>query len=1074
MAYVHNLGEAEASDDDSVSLTSTVPSFHDDDEVYWVEEIVAERKFDHCEKEYFVSWKEYPESENSWIPRENFQSEKSFDDWQVQKMRISRGEEPAFDVRAWEKRKEELEEATKSRRRRRAWKKRRLNEELNDLSSESGDEARLALRKPQATQKRPTLCRESSAFSYKEEPEQVIWTEDEQRTLTKVLQEANGNTWPEILGLYRSHGDTGRECKNRSVQDIKTKATELGNEFIDAGREPPEWLKLKNIAKAKKPGRSKAQSRDSSRGSRAKRRDSSASVDSLLKEIKNTSKAKKPDRSKSKSRNSDSNPRSKRRDSTASVDSLLEKFKQKSSKKAKAVPQEATTLNEETAIEQPWTPDFPRAPSSKDRSVAVDALGSAASRLNEVSAALGSALDPASSKPVAKQPGPRSAENTSKKVNTNNETAASSNSEPTLKKTPRAQPLRKNISGMVRPADSPTMVPSRSPSSERTTKQTATLGSESASMKPMSGESIHRNVSGTVRPADTAIWATSVSTSIRAAYKGSERAKIPVADSSRPSSTPSDPVKSKRAKPTADGSRRSDSIGPDPDKNTPVKSPVTSTSRNQSARSGPEPSGLDISPVKGSSPAPQARPGIIKTGPTKPPFAEESRTNDTQLETLGFKPAKSAAEDSAHFQAAQSAPSKNCSTRSPVEAPSRHPAPSGPINGGPAILPLGDPLRLQTVRMGSPQSDHPNSLEKERIRSPTKASPQPNPARSGVPGSVPARSGASKAKDSAPRKPVPGGIKMTVNRSAVVKPRGPEGTLKAKVNAEQSGKRWKISVQNRVRRYAQNEPALNPDDMIFLDPKTGKSLRTSSKTPTVGVVSIEASEKALLQLPQKACTDREPEDHTAKEVESLFIDEDAMIIDPPEVANSTRPILPLQKDKKIIPASTTSLDKKEMTSAPRLYADRSQVKALSKESSGPPVNAPIGPRLSINHYAPSTHSSVNDDLVAPQDTALIRDNPSKFTLVANPTNQQKHQMYQTTDSTLVIGNLWLGAEVGPEIGPKQDLFKVKFMGMDRATHKELLKIKVPPKTMHFDFRQTCLASEYLSFYPAVSLTTSPR
>ncbi|KAK4691931.1 hypothetical protein P7C71_g5175, partial [Lecanoromycetidae sp. Uapishka_2] len=59
MADIRDIGEAESSDEDSVSLTSTVPSFHEDDEIYVVEEIVAET-FQNGRKEFLVKWEGKP------------------------------------------------------------------------------------------------------------------------------------------------------------------------------------------------------------------------------------------------------------------------------------------------------------------------------------------------------------------------------------------------------------------------------------------------------------------------------------------------------------------------------------------------------------------------------------------------------------------------------------------------------------------------------------------------------------------------------------------------------------------------------------------------------------------------------------------------------------------------------------------------------------------------------------------------------------------------------------------------------------------------------------------------------
>ena len=65
------------SDPDSISLTSSVDSDHDQFEQYNVARILADHKPEHGERLYLVDWEGYPLTRTTWEPKESFLQELS-------------------------------------------------------------------------------------------------------------------------------------------------------------------------------------------------------------------------------------------------------------------------------------------------------------------------------------------------------------------------------------------------------------------------------------------------------------------------------------------------------------------------------------------------------------------------------------------------------------------------------------------------------------------------------------------------------------------------------------------------------------------------------------------------------------------------------------------------------------------------------------------------------------------------------------------------------------------------------------------------------------------------------------
>ena len=330
MANLEDLGEPEVSDD-SISLTSTVPSANL--ESYEVECIVAERKVKGVKggKEYLTAWKDYPEQDYLWEPRENFNENEVFNDWDMTKTRIAKGIEKPFDVKAWMKRCKAIRNETRLRKQRRRVKRHRLSiqDQQTLMLSEKGANIESsgqehALRQPDKQIKRRSVHQDPPPSSSTSAPSSILssisspvsedsdrplgprheseifstssrWTQAETIALEEGLRTL-GPRWKEVLSLYGRNGTVSQILKDKSPGDLYDKAKSVRQEFVDSGREPPEYLlKPFSISTSSKGSKTAtpnlySQTRGQSRAA-SKESSGSTSADSLMAELKEKQRA---------------------------------------------------------------------------------------------------------------------------------------------------------------------------------------------------------------------------------------------------------------------------------------------------------------------------------------------------------------------------------------------------------------------------------------------------------------------------------------------------------------------------------------------------------------------------------------------------------------------------------------------------------------------------------------------------------------------------------------------------------------------------------------------------------------
>ena len=310
------MDDLEASDD-SISITSTVIS--DKEESYEVECILAEKKSNGA-TEYLTAWKGYPETEHLWLPKENFNEDDIFIDWINTQTRVANGLEKPFDVRAWEKRCKAISVATRIRKERRRVKRFRLSEQGKPTSSSQEQDGSIQRAgsdsAPQRSDRRikrrsvhqdspPSSLTSASASSSssedsdrplisRQESETFIsnpkWTQAETIALEEGLRKLKGPRWRELLGLYGRKGKINQVLQDRTPGDLYDKAKSVCQEFVDSGREPPDYLKpftKQDSNKGSRPSTPNfsSESRNQSRAA-SKKGSRSTSADSMMVELR--------------------------------------------------------------------------------------------------------------------------------------------------------------------------------------------------------------------------------------------------------------------------------------------------------------------------------------------------------------------------------------------------------------------------------------------------------------------------------------------------------------------------------------------------------------------------------------------------------------------------------------------------------------------------------------------------------------------------------------------------------------------------------------------------------------------
>lgn len=181
---VNSPKEAElVSDNDSISLTSTIASAHSENEFFEVKRILAENPNSNTAT-FLIQWEGYPVSRATWEPRKQIRHLRSvINEWrQTQKLEQS-GAQESFDTAAWAAAREESEDERQSRKIRRAIKRKRLQRATNPDSDWNLDF------KPFEITEKNINC----SFNVEKTSKNIIKNEPEEKKYVNLLPKSNRN-----------------------------------------------------------------------------------------------------------------------------------------------------------------------------------------------------------------------------------------------------------------------------------------------------------------------------------------------------------------------------------------------------------------------------------------------------------------------------------------------------------------------------------------------------------------------------------------------------------------------------------------------------------------------------------------------------------------------------------------------------------------------------------------------------------------------------------------------------------------------------------------------------------------
>ncbi|KAL8850197.1 MAG: hypothetical protein Q9221_004883 [Calogaya cf. arnoldii] len=232
-------GASDSSDDETVSLTSTVFS-EEKDEPYNLEAVLAERMFEDGKKRYLVKWEGYPDYRNTWEKRKHFQFEQTLLDWRDQKMQFTRGRAKPFDVDAWEREVERIRETTEKRRARRREKKISLGISVDEHEEiEPGSPEYSSSSDDSSNESSSEASEEFTGSDLQSRATSPAWTPREESSLLEALQRLKEPDWNAVLELYGSLGTINQALRQRTKGALRRKAFSLKKDFDASGKEFP-------------------------------------------------------------------------------------------------------------------------------------------------------------------------------------------------------------------------------------------------------------------------------------------------------------------------------------------------------------------------------------------------------------------------------------------------------------------------------------------------------------------------------------------------------------------------------------------------------------------------------------------------------------------------------------------------------------------------------------------------------------------------------------------------------------------------------------------------------------------
>ena len=282
------------------------------------------------------------------------------------------------------------------------------------------------------------------------------------------------------------------------------------------------------------------------------------------------------------------------------------------------------------------------------------------------------------------------------------------------------------------------------------------------------------------------------------------------------------------------------------------------------------------------------------------------------------------------------------------------------------------------------------------------------------------------------------------------------------------GKPFKnLAIQNRFQQHRRTEPAPNPDNLVFIDPKTGKNVK--------GKVHVHAATSTIIDPQCQAIepVQRSPVDDSiaggeaqlsAPRIESGVTETGKV----PEISGND---IIQQPTATAIPATIGPLTTEQQTQPSRVeppsIKQRPQpqpARSSSTTTVQPPDNTPTEPKKSRS--MPTSPTLAKQSAMAGSHRSNPLDNVSEFSLMHKPTKQQSNELWWSKYAHVIAEMRLANLE-----GDDWEILKVKLLCIseDQQAQKSLLALKSGPRTLYMDFTKSILASEYQQYFPMVSV-----
>ena len=303
-------------------------------------------------------------------------------------------------------------------------------------------------------------------------------------------------------------------------------------------------------------------------------------------------------------------------------------------------------------------------------------------------------------------------------------------------------------------------------------------------------------------------------------------------------------------------------------------------------------------------------------------------------------------------------------------------------------------------------------------------------------------------------------------------------------NTAGQGKAFKnLAIQNSFQKHRRTEPAPNPANLVFIDPKTGKNVtgRFHESAATSPVAEPQCQGKDPVEMIGADESVAGSEAQLSAPRREIGVTDSSKV---PRVAeNDTMQ----QSTAKALPSTVEPLVTEQQNQPPKVKPSTTKrqiqphpAKSPSTITVEPPEKAPTGPIRSramsttlqsqVQPEKLSSSTPAKQSAMAGSHRSNPSNNMSEFSLLHTPTKQQSYDLWKA-DYIHVIAEMRLAN------GEEHDweVLKVKLLCMndDLQVRRLLLALKSGPSTLYMDFTKSILASEYQDFFSMVSVPLNP-